>query len=115
MKTILGYLLIGVLFVTVLAAVLLFTPLGERPLSALFSIGDIEAVNFSDLRLTDKPNQFLMCPPHLCNADRHADSPVFDVSVDQLRERDALVARLGDEDNDVADAARSGRTPRRNS
>ncbi len=87
MKTILGYLLIGVLFVTVLAAVLLFTPLGERPLSALFSIGFIEAVNFSDLRLTDKPNQFLMCPPHLCNADRHADSPVFDVSVDQLRER----------------------------
>ena len=85
MKTILGYLLIGVLLVTVLAGVLLFTPLGDRPLSDLFSIGDIESVNFSDLRLTDKPNQFLMCPPHLCNADRHADTPVFDVSVDQLR------------------------------
>ncbi len=87
MKAILGYLLIGVLFITVLAGVLLFAPLGERPLSNIFSIGDIEAVDFSDVSLTDKPNQFLMCPPHLCNADRHADSPMFDVSVDQLSER----------------------------
>ncbi len=78
-------LLIGVLAVIVIAAVLLFTPLGERPLSALFSIGGFEAVGFEDLKLTDKPNQFLMCPPHICSG--HADSPVFDVSVDQLRER----------------------------
>ncbi len=78
-------LLIGVLAVIVIAAVLLFTPLGERPLSALFSIGGFEAVDFEDLKLTDKPNQFLMCPPGICNG--HADSPVFDVSVGQLRER----------------------------
>ena len=87
MKSILGYLLIAFVAVAVVAAVLLFTPLGERPLSALFSVGDFEAVDFEDLKLTDEPNQFLMCPPRICNADRHADSPAFDVAVDRLRER----------------------------
>ena len=87
MKTIFGYLSISVLFAVVVAAVLLFTTFGERPLTALFSVGDVEAVDFADLKLTDNPNQFLMCPPGYCNANPHADSPVFDVSVEQLRER----------------------------
>ncbi len=78
-------LLIGVLVLIVVSTVLLFTPLGERPLSALFTVGDFEAVDFEDLHLTDKSNQFLICPPGICNG--HADSPVFGVSVDQLRER----------------------------
>jgi uncharacterized protein (DUF1499 family) len=86
MKIILGRLSIGVLLVVVVAAALFFTPLGERPLTALFAVGDIESVDFAALKLTDKPNQFLMCPPGLCAATPHADSPVFDVSVEQLRE-----------------------------
>ena len=87
MKTILGYLSIGVLFVVVVPAVLLFTPFGERPVTALFTVGDVESVDFAEFKLTDKPNQFLMCPPGFCDANPHADSPVFDVSVEQLRER----------------------------
>ncbi len=87
MKTILGYLWISVLFAVVVAAVLLFTTFGERPLTALFAVGDVEAVDFADLRLTGKPNDFLMCPPGFCDANPHTDSPVFDVSVEQLRER----------------------------
>ena len=87
MKIGLQYLSIGLLFVAVVAAVLLFTPFGERPLTALFAVGDIESVDLATFRLTDKPNQFLMCPPGLCGADPHADSPAFDVSVEQLRER----------------------------
>ncbi len=87
MKTTLRYLSIGVLFVVVVVAVILFTPLGERPLTALFAVGDVESVDFAELKLTDKPNQFLMCPPSLCDADPHANSPVFDVSAEQLRER----------------------------
>ena len=74
MKTTLRYLLIGVLFVVVVAAVLLFTPLGERPLAALFAVGDVESVDFVELKLTDKPNQFLVCPREFCGADPHADS-----------------------------------------
>ena len=87
MKTILRYLLIAVVSLAVVAAVLLFTPLGERPLSALLSVGDFKAVDFADLELTEKPNQFLVCPPGMCNAVPHANSPMFDISVDQLRQR----------------------------
>ncbi len=86
MKTILRCLSIGVLIVVGVATVLLFTTLGERPLAALFAVGDVESVDFSELRLTVKPNQFLMCPPGDCGANPHADSPVFDVSVEQLRD-----------------------------
>ena len=83
--------LIAVVAVIVVVAVFLFSPLGERPLSALFSIGDFESVNFEDISLTDKPNQFLMCPPGVCTG--HADSPVFDASVDELRQHwDEVVA-----------------------
>ncbi len=78
-------LLIGVLVLIVVSTVPLFTPRGERPVYAIFTVGDFEAVDFEDLKLTDKPNQFLMCPPHICSG--HADSPVFDVSADELRER----------------------------
>ncbi len=87
MKTILGCLSIGVLFVVVAAAALLFTPLGERPLIAVFAVGDVEAVDFVEFKLTDTTNQYLMCPPGFCDANPHADSPVFDVSVERLRGR----------------------------
>ena len=79
--------MIGVLFVVVVAAGFLFTSLGERPLTALFAVGHVEAVDFAELKLTDKPNQFLRCPPGFCNANPHADSPVFEISVERLRER----------------------------
>ncbi len=87
MKTILGCLAIGVLIFVVAAAVLLFTPLGERPLTALFAVGDVENVDFEEFKLTDTANQYLMCPPGFCDANPHAESPVFDVSVEQLRGR----------------------------
>ena len=87
MKTILVYLSFGVLFAVVVAAVLLFTPIGERPLTALFDAGDVARADFAQLKLTDNPNQFLMCPPEFCAASPHAESPVFDVAVERLRER----------------------------
>ncbi len=87
MKPFLKYLSIVALIVVVLGAALLFTPLGERPLTSLFAVGDVETVDFAELKLTDKPNWFLMCPPGFCGAKPHADSPVFDVSVERLRAR----------------------------
>ncbi len=74
------------------AGVLLFTPLGERPLTALFAVGGVEPFDFAAPRLTDRPNQFLMCPPGLCGADAHAESPIFEVPVDRLRARWEAVA-----------------------
>lgn len=91
MKTILGTTLIAVAAVAAIvaggAAILLFTPLGERPLAAVFRVGAPEAVDFEHLRLRDTPNQFLMCPPGLCDAVPHAESPVFEVPVEDLRDR----------------------------
>ena len=87
MKTFLRYLAIIALFVVAVGAVLLFTPLGKRQLTALFPVGDVETVDFAKLKLTDKPNQFLMCPPGFCGASPNADSPVFDVPVAKLRAR----------------------------
>ena len=65
---------------------LLFTPLGDRPLTALFTVGEVGSVDFAALKVTDHPNQFLMCPSGFCGPDPHADSPVFEISVARLRE-----------------------------
>ena len=81
MKIILICVLVAILFVMVL----LFTPLGERPLSALYSVGEFETVDFEDIQLTDRPNQFLTCPPDLC--DGQSESPVYELSVQDLHER----------------------------
>lgn len=81
------------LAVGVFGAVLLFTPLGERPLTALFAVGDVAPVDFGSLRPADTPNWFLICPPGVCAADLAAESPVFEGSVEELRARwRALVA-----------------------
>lgn len=61
------------------------TPLGERPLAAVFPVGELKTVEFAQLTLKDTPNQYLICPSNLCGTQAHAISPVFDVSVDQLR------------------------------
>ena len=85
MKTIFRYLAIIASFAVVVGAGLLFTPLGERPLAVLLPVGDLEVVEFAELKLTDKPNQFLMCPPGLCDTNSNVESPVFDVPVARLR------------------------------
>ncbi len=87
MKTLLRYLSIATLVVVIVGAALLFTPIGERPLTALFPVDDVETVDFAELKLPEEPNRFLVCPPGFCGAKPHADSPVFDVSVDRLRAR----------------------------
>ncbi len=74
------------------AAVLLFTPFGERPLTALLPVGGVAPVDFAARILSDRPNQFLMCPPVLCGGEAHAESPVFEVPVDRLRARWEAVA-----------------------
>jgi uncharacterized protein (DUF1499 family) len=75
---------ITVLILAAVLAALLATPLGDRPLAALFPVGEVEAVDFADLSLSDKPNQFLICPEQMCRAERHAVSPVFEVPVERL-------------------------------
>jgi uncharacterized protein (DUF1499 family) len=84
MKMFLWGLLLVIVVVAGLGAGLLITPLGERPLAALLPVGDVKAVEFAALKLTDTPNQYLLCPPDLCAAAAHGQSPVFQVPVEQL-------------------------------
>jgi len=57
---------------------------------------DLGPVVFEDLRKTPKPNQALICPDGLCNEkDRDAKSPVYDLSVDELKA--AFVESLAEE------------------
>lgn len=75
------------------AAFLLLTPLGDGPLKALLPVGDVAAVDFATLKLTGKPNQYLLCPAGFCGDEPHGTSPVFDLSVADLRARwDAVIA-----------------------
>jgi len=75
------------LIATAAGAVLLFTPVGERPLTALFPVGAVAPVDFAQLQLTGSTNRHLVCPPDLCGADPQAFSPVFDMPPALLRER----------------------------
>lgn len=76
------------------AAALLFTPFGERLLSALLTVGDVEAIDFATLKLGEKPNQFLLCPPGYCAAEAHGASPLFPMSMGGLRTQwDAVIVR----------------------
>ena len=87
MTTSLRYLLVGALIVVIVGATLLLTPFGERPLTALFAVGDAETVDFATLTPPDDPNWFLVCPPGLCAAAAGVDGPVYKVSAERLRAR----------------------------
>ncbi|MBL4907962.1 MAG: DUF1499 domain-containing protein [Sneathiella sp.] len=64
---------------------LFFTPLGDKPLSIIFPVGKIQQTNFSTLKLTSKPNQYLLCPENYCAAKTNTTSPLFDLSIKELQ------------------------------
>lgn len=93
MRKFLRFVSIIFLIAAVCVAGILFTPLGERPLTALFAVGEVAPFDFAAPALGDRPNQFLMCPPGLCGTAADAESPVFDVPAELLRARwQAVVA-----------------------
>ena len=55
--------------------------LGREQLLATF-LGPVTyaPIDFATLKRSPRPNQYLICPPHLCAADVDAASPVYDVS-----------------------------------
>ncbi len=58
----------------------------ERMLEIAFGPVVFAPIDFQVLTRTERPNQYLMCPPKLCTAETDATSPVYDVPVTQLRE-----------------------------
>ncbi len=57
--------------------------------SGLYSlpIGTVSAVDFTTLTLTQKPNQYLVCPDGFCRAAAHRVSPVYNMTATELRKR----------------------------
>ncbi|MCP5366595.1 MAG: DUF1499 domain-containing protein [Hyphomicrobiales bacterium] len=79
-----------VLALAAVAGVLRLTSLWDR----LLAPGELRKVDFANLELGPRPNQFLMCPPGLCRgATPHAESPVFARPAADLR-RDLEAAAL---------------------
>jgi uncharacterized protein (DUF1499 family) len=58
----------------------------EGLLDRLFGPIVREPVEFATLQLRPTPNQYLVCPAGYCSATPHAESPVFDVPADKLRQ-----------------------------
>lgn len=78
-----------------LALPLIVLALGrERVLAGLFGEIEVRPIDFRTLALTPDPNQYLVCPPGYCAATAHAESPVFDLSAEDLRQRwNAMLSR----------------------
>lgn len=81
--------------VLVLAGLLVtLAPGREALLDRVFPVGIPEKVDFATLRLSDRPNQYLVCPPGLCAATAHRQGPVAPMPVEKLEARwQALIAR----------------------
>lgn len=80
--------------IAVVIALLVFVTGRDKTLAILFGSPDLSLVDFATLKLTPKPNQFLVCPPVYCAATAHMVSPVYDGGVGELKRRwDAMLAR----------------------
>jgi len=75
----------AIVILGVAVSLLLFTPLGIRPLSLIFPMGNIAPINFKTLTLKDSPNQYLVCPEDFCVAPINVASPVFAIPVASLK------------------------------
>lgn len=82
-----GRLLTIFLVTGAIVLVLLFTPLGTRPLEVVFPVVDAPVTDITTLELSQKTNQYLACPPDFCRARADTESPVFDLPVEELSAR----------------------------
>lgn len=84
---------LAALIATAGLSVLWFTPLGDRPFRAMFDPGEIEVIDFADVRMERRPNRFLVCPAFDLCAELNDRTPIFDAEIPQLRARwDELIA-----------------------
>ena len=78
-------------FVFLIAALLYATMalmVGRRGvLELIFGPVERRPVDFATLQLEESPNQYLVCPADFSAAKPHQESPVYDVSVAELRDK----------------------------
>ena len=47
----------------------------------------LPVIDFATLKLTDRPNQYLVCPAGMCGGQAHRQSPVYVMTTAALRKR----------------------------
>ncbi|KLN61781.1 hypothetical protein WH96_05675 [Kiloniella spongiae] len=75
-------LLVGICFLIVVGLIFIGR---DRGLELVFGPVEEKKVDFATLSLAPTPNQFLVCPKKLCQASAHRESPVYNLSVDELK------------------------------
>ncbi len=77
--------LLGLLALIILVPLaVVYFPGHKSRLEKIFSIPAQQAIDFSTLRKTKKPNQYLVCPVNLCAETPDLVAPVYPVSVESL-------------------------------
>ena len=73
--------------IAVVIGLLVFVAGREKTLEIIFGPMKLASIDFASLKLTSKPNQFLVCPADYCAAQAHLLSPVFNMGVEDLKQR----------------------------
>jgi len=73
--------------IIVVIGLLVFVAGREKTLEIIFGPMNLAPIDFTSLKLTSKPNQFLVCPADYCAAQSHLLSPVFNMRVEDLKQR----------------------------
>jgi len=78
--------LLRMLLILIIVGAIAIGVLGREQILAM-ALGPVaySPIDFSTLKRGPNPNQYLVCPPHLCTAATDASSPVYDVSQDALK------------------------------
>jgi uncharacterized protein (DUF1499 family) len=85
---------IAVAAVALAGLLVTLAPGREVLLDRVFSFTAPDKLDFATLRLHERPNQYLVCPPGVCAALAHRQSPVATLPVEKLEAKwEALVAR----------------------
>jgi uncharacterized protein (DUF1499 family) len=87
MRNLLLNVLIAILAAAVLVVLVTLILGREQVLAMVFGPVDLTRVDFKTLRLTERPHQYLVCPPDFCAARPDAQSPVYKVSATILKDR----------------------------
>jgi hypothetical protein len=76
------------LFIVVIGIAIAFAALiweGTTLESVIFDVGEVPVVDFATLQRDSVPNQYLLCPKGMCQAETDGEAPVFDVPIEQLQ------------------------------
>lgn len=84
--------------IVVIAAIYIFVGF-ERVWSTIGGAPSSDLVEIASVKKTPKPNQYLMCPDGFCEEVTDQSSPVFNASVEKLRD---VLSELEDADNNFS-------------